>query len=100
MRWWLLALAPLSVDGLTHLVSDASGLGFRDTNAWLATLTGHVLSPTFYTGDALGSLNWWLRLLTGLLAGFATVWLLYPHLDAAFADLRRSLETRLHPRER
>jgi uncharacterized membrane protein len=100
VRWWLAALVPLFVDGFTHLISDASGLGFRDTNAWLATLTGNALAPTFYAGDALSSFNWWLRLLTGLLAGFASVWLVYPHLDTAFADLRRSLGIKLRPRAR
>jgi hypothetical protein len=87
------------LDGITHAVSDA-GFGFREDNAWLAALTGHALAPTFHAGDAIGSINWWLRLLTGLLAGFATVWLIYPHLDAAFAELRRSLEIKLHPRAR
>jgi uncharacterized membrane protein len=96
VRWWLLALAPLFVDGFTHLLSDASRLGFRDSNAWLVALTGNALSPTFYAGDAVGSLNWWLRLATGLLAGVASVGLAYPHLDAAFAGLRRSLEIKLH----
>jgi uncharacterized membrane protein len=95
VRWWLVTLVPLVVDGLTHLASD-TGLGFREGNAWLAALTGNALAPTFYAGDAIGSLNWWLRLLTGLLAGSATVWLVYPHLDAAFAGLRRSLEIKLH----
>ena len=95
VRWWLLALAPLFVDGVSHAINDATGLGFRDTNAWLAALTGNILAPTFYAGDAVGSLNWWLRLLTGLLAGLATAWLIYPHLDDAFRDIRETLEVRL-----
>jgi len=95
VRWWLLALVPLFVDGVTHMINDAIGLGFRDTNAWLAALTGNALAPTFYAGDAIGSFNWWLRLLTGLLAGFVTVRLIYPHLDEAFADVRETLEARL-----
>jgi uncharacterized membrane protein len=81
VRAWVLAFVPLAVDGLSHLVNDVSGLAFRDTNAWLAVLTGHVLPAAFYAGDALGSFNWWMRLVTGLLAGFATVWALYPRLD-------------------
>jgi uncharacterized membrane protein len=81
VRAWALAYVPLAVDGLSHLINDVSGLGFRDTNAWLAVLTGHALPAAFYACDALGSFNWWMRLLTGLLAGFATVWALYPRLD-------------------
>jgi uncharacterized membrane protein len=81
VRVWALAFVPLALDGLSHLVNDASGLAFRDTNAWLAVISGHVLPAFFYVGDALGSFNWWMRLLTGLLAGFATVWALYPRLD-------------------
>jgi uncharacterized membrane protein len=88
VRWWLLALVPLFVDGVTHMISSAIhfGFGFRDSNAWLATLTDNVFAPTFYSGDAIGSFNWWLRLLTGLLAGFATAWLIYPRLEKGFAD--------------
>ncbi len=96
--WWLLALAPIFIDGVTHLMSDAIsfGSGFRYTNAWLATLTGGAFAPTFYAGDAIGSFNWWMRLLTGLLAGFAMVWLFYPHLENGFVEIRQSLEIKLH----
>jgi uncharacterized membrane protein len=95
IRWWLLALSPIFVDGVTHMINDATGLGFRDTNAWLRGLTGNSLASTFYAGDAIGSFNWWMRLLTGLLAGFATVWLIYPHLEKAFSEVRDSLEIQL-----
>jgi uncharacterized membrane protein len=95
IRWFLLALLPLAVDGFSHLVNDAAGMSFRDDNGWLAALTGPALPPAFYTGDTIGSLNWGLRLVTGLLAGSATAWLVYPHMDAAFADIRAALEGRL-----
>jgi uncharacterized membrane protein len=95
VRWWLLALVPIFLDGVTHMINDATGLGFRDTNAWLAGLTGNALAPTFYAGDAIGSFNWWMRLLTGLLAGFATVWLVYAQLEEAFSEIREALEIRL-----
>ncbi len=36
-----------------------------------------------------------MRLLTGLLAGFATVWLVYPRLAEAFAGIRESLDVKL-----
>ena len=36
--------------------------------------------------------NWWLRTLTGMLFGVASVWLIYPYVDDAMADV---LETEL-----
>jgi uncharacterized membrane protein len=97
LRWWLLALAPMFVDGVTHMISDAIDpvFGFRESNAWLAWLTGGAFAPTFYAGNAVGSFNWWMRLITGLLAGLASVWLVYPHVADAFAEMRASLEIKL-----
>lgn len=40
--------------------------------------------------------NWWLRLSTGALAGISTVWLLYPYLEPAFAEIRRQADSRVH----
>ena len=43
LPWWgfVLLLLPMFVDGITHAVSDFSGLGrgFRDSNDWLLALT-------------------------------------------------------------
>lgn len=97
-RWsWrlLLPYLPLLIDGLSHLIDDTLRLGVRVDNAWLAALTGNALPAAFYAGDAIGSFNWWLRLLTGLLAGFAFVRQVYPLLDRGFAALAR---TRAHNR--
>lgn len=80
---------PMLVDGGTHLLSDmAGGLtgGFRYENQWLAALTGNLLPSWFYVGDAFGSFNSWMRLLSGLTFGVATVWLAYPYLDDAMLD--------------
>ncbi len=83
LSWWgfALLLLPMALDGGTHMVSDFAGIGngFRDTNAWLALLTNHAFSATFYAGDALGSFNSLLRFITGLLAGLAIVWLAFPY---------------------
>lgn len=81
---WLsfaLLLLPIALDGGTHMVSDFAGIGngFRDTNTWLALLTNHAFSATFYAGDALGSFNSLMRFITGLLAGLAIVWLAFPY---------------------
>jgi len=83
---WVLLLVPLGIDGISHTISDAInfGAGFRDTNAWLAALTNNALPATFYAGDAIGSFNWWMRLLTGLLAGFGTMRFILPMLEDMF----------------
>lgn len=84
LSWWTFALflLPMALDGGTHAVSDLAGigLGFRDSNLWLATLTNNSFPASFYAGDALGSFNSWARFLTGLLAGLAIVWLALPYI--------------------
>ncbi len=90
LPWWgcFLLLAPIVLDGGTHMISDLAGIGhgFRDTNLWLAALTNHALPAWFYAGDALGSFNSWMRLITGVLAGLAVVWFAFPYLDASFGN--------------
>jgi uncharacterized membrane protein len=84
LRTLLFALAPIVVDGLTHLLNDTFvgdySSGFRDTNAWLAMLTANAF-PGFYAGDSLGTFNWWLRLLTGVLAAWGVAFTVFPFLD-------------------
>jgi uncharacterized membrane protein len=82
---FLLAL-PIAVDGTTHFVSDMFGMyeGFRYTNAWLAALTNHAFPISFYVGDAWGSFNAWMRLITGGLFGLGVVWFGFPYLDEVF----------------
>ena len=87
LSWWglLLLLLPITMDGLTHAVSDLAGIGqgFRDTNVWLAVLTNNAFPTTFYAGDALGSFNSLMRFITGLLAGLGIVWLVFPYVFPA-----------------
>ncbi len=84
LPWWgfVLLLLPMALDGGTHFLSDLAGIGngFRDTNEWLVGLTNNSLSATFYAGDALGSFNSLMRLVTGLLAGLGIIWLAFPYL--------------------
>jgi uncharacterized membrane protein len=84
ISWWVFALCllPIALDGITHMISDIAGIGmgFRDTNRWLAVLTNFSLPMEFYVGDALGSFNSWARLITGLLAGFGITWLAFPYI--------------------
>ena len=90
LPWWgfVLFLLPMVVDGSTHLFSDFAGIGsgFRDTNQWLSLLTNNAFPSSFYMGDALGSFNSWMRLITGLLAGLGIVWFAFPYLEASFAQ--------------
>jgi uncharacterized membrane protein len=83
-----LFILPLALDGVTHMVSDLAGIGngFRDSNAWLVTLTGNALPAWFYAGDGLGSFNSWMRLLTGVLLGVGVVWFVYPHFEQFMRD--------------
>ena len=86
--WGLvLFLLPMALDGTSHLISDFWGIGqgFRDTNLWLAILTNHLFPITFYAGDAWGSFNSLMRLLTGISFGLGLVWFGFPYLDDSFS---------------
>ena len=76
-------LDPMIVDGMTHILSDAAGIGegFRDSNTWLAELTNYRLPTAFYAGDALGSFNSWMRLMSGVLFAFGIVWFGFPYVE-------------------
>lgn len=90
LPWWgfVLFLLPLVFDGGTHTLSDFAGIGqgFRDINLWLAVLTNNAFHSSFYAGDALGSFNSLMRLITGLLAGLGIVWFAFPHIEASFTQ--------------
>jgi len=90
LSWWIFALLllPISLAGISHMISDFAGIGqgFRYTNQWLVTLTNNIYPATFYAGDALGSFNSIMRLITGLLAGLAIVWFAFPYLEENFAQ--------------
>ncbi len=89
--WFLLAIVPVGVDGLSHMANDivagTSGTGFRDTNAWLQSLTGNIFPQWFYVGDALGSFNSDMRWITGILFGLMTVWFIFPFIEQQMRDL-------------
>jgi hypothetical protein len=93
-----LLLLPMLIDGGTHLLSDAAGGltgGFRYENQWLAALTGQVLPSWFYVGDALGSFNSWMRLISGFAFGFGSIWLAYPYLDRPMTETAEELRAKL-----
>jgi hypothetical protein len=88
-HWFLLLILPMALDGGSHVVSEVTGLAFRESNAWLATLTGNYFSQAFYTGTTIGSFNWLMRTLTGSLFAIACVWFAYPYLEQGFGDIVR-----------
>jgi uncharacterized membrane protein len=93
-----LLLLPITLDGGTHMISDnLDGLttGFRYHNAWLAALTGHIFPASFYNGDALGSFNSWMRLITGLLAAMGTVWFAFPLVDRSARNTVHDIDLKL-----
>lgn len=99
LSFWTFAilLLPMVIDGSTHMISDLAGLGqgFRETNLWLQILTYNAFSTSFYQGDAFGSFNSWMRLITGLLFGIPLVGFAYPYINDSFADMVRRSEATL-----
>lgn len=93
---WVYALftLPMVVDGFTHMISDIAGIGngFRDSNIWLSFLTGNLFPTWFYAGDDIGSFNSWMRLITGLVFGIGSVWLVYPHIEQIFSETTHKIE--------
>ncbi len=79
----LALMAPMAIDGFSHMISDLAGIGqgFRFTNQWLAQLTAYSLPTTFYQGTELGSFNSWMRLITGVLFGAGLIWFTLPRLN-------------------
>lgn len=96
LPWWglVLFLLPMAIDGTTHLFSDLAGIGqgFRDSNTWLVFLTQNRLPLSFYAGDAWGSFNAWMRLLTGVMFGLGAVWFGFPYIDQAFGNSPQTQE--------
>ena len=94
LPWWglVLFLLPMALDGISHFFSDLAGIGmgYRYSNLWLAVLTQRVLPTNFYLGEAWGSFNSLMRLLTGVLFGIGFVWYTYPYLDTAFSRRARA----------
>jgi hypothetical protein len=85
---FILFLLPMAVDGGTHFLSDLAGigLGFRDTNTWLVALSQNIFKPEFYSGDAWGSFNSLMRLLTGILFGLGVAWFAFPYLHDTLSE--------------
>lgn len=96
LPWWgfLLFLAPMGVDGITHIISDLSGIGqgFRYNNVWLNVLTGNSFSSSFYAGTTLGTFNSYMRLISGVSFGLGIVWFAFPQLEKSFQQISDSIK--------
>jgi uncharacterized membrane protein len=103
--WGLILFSlPMFIDGATHTISDIQianqfGTGFRDTNLWLAQLTGNALPLWFVAGDAVGSFNSIMRWISGALFGIGLAWFLLPYAEGAFGYRRIELEAKQAKRE-
>lgn len=94
---WGLALfwLPMAIDGGTHFLSDLfSGIGggFRYTNNWLVALTGQTMPQWFTTGNAIGSFNSWMRIITGVLFGLGLAWFILPIIEDSVQQFLRDRE--------
>lgn len=99
LPWWglVLLLLPMFIDGSSHIIGELMGgmtSSFRDENLWLVNLTNNAFSPDFYAGDAFGSFNSWMRLITGLLFGLGVTWFLYPRMQESFGDTAAQIEAK------
>lgn len=96
----LLFLLPMAIDGIAHTISDFKGIGmgFRDSNAWLAVLTGNRFPALFYAGDAWGSFNAWMRLISGIFFGIGIVLFGYPYLNEAFINMGEIVDYKVQSR--
>lgn len=95
--WAFLVLTlPIAMDCGTHMLSDFAGLGvgFRETNGWLAALTRNTYPSWYYSTDIIGSFNWWMRVVTGFIFSLGLVWLVYPQFEAFFTDIKTRIETK------
>ncbi len=95
---WAFALftLPVAIDGGSHFISDLMGLGvgFRETNTWLATLTGNTFPLWFYATDVIGSFNWYMRLITGAIFGIGLVAFAFPYFESSFMEIVYKIETK------
>ena len=59
----------------------------------LAALAAPVVVDGALVGVGYYDGNWVIRSITGILFGFATIWLLYPRFESGFAEIQTRLET-------
>ncbi len=86
---------PMLLDALSHMADERLGFNFRTGNPWSVWLTQGIMPPEYYSGTTIGTINWWLRTVTGLWFGLGTSWYLFPYFERRFRAIRYELEPRL-----
>ncbi len=86
---------PMFFDALSHMADERFGTIWRAGNLWSVWLTNGVMPKIYYTGTAIGTINWWLRTVTGLLFGLGTSLYLFPFFEQKFTAIRAELEPKL-----
>jgi uncharacterized membrane protein len=90
----------IALYGGMFLASIAFGLVRKRLRPLSLIIFGLCLLPMAIDGGTqlilLRESTWLLRVLTGWLAGVASVWLVYPHLERAFAEVRLQANERVH----
>jgi len=74
--WFVLMLMPIFLDGITHMLGYRDGLLGDDD----------VTFGNFFIGSQLFSLNWILRIATGLLAALGTAWFIFPRMSRVIEE--------------
>ncbi len=88
----ILMLVPMAADGFTHIFGLRDMVENVNMDMWYGSL---------FSGSQLFSANWWLRIITGLLAALGLVWFLFHRVNAGVAaseELRFSYQQYLATR--
>jgi uncharacterized membrane protein len=121
LRWYILFLVPIAVDGGTQMVSQLIE-AISITYLWIFGLVMvGVLSFILYTrknltwqsivfftcgplvllflqfGDPHYHSDWLRRTITGSIFGIGTVWFAYPYLEESFNEIYQEVSAKLYP---
>ncbi len=79
IRVWtlLLMLLPMALDGFTHIFGLRDMVENVNMDMWYGSL---------FSGSQVFSANWWLRILTGMMAALGIVWFLFPRINKGAQD--------------
>ena len=86
---------PMFFDALSHMADERLGTMWRTGNLWSVWLTHGIMPPEYYSGTTIGTINWWMRTVTGFWFGLGTALYLFPYFDRRFTAIRRELEPKL-----
>ncbi len=76
---FILFLVPMAVDGFTHMFGLRDMYGNPGMDIWYGL---RLLSM----GSQMFSFNWWMRVITALLAALGAVWFAYPRMNRAVEE--------------